>query len=166
MTRDCCPEVLFNRLKNVLAHPIQFPADIMIGKPEEMNAVRFNVLLPALVILHCPGITMAVAVNLDRELEPRTIEVENILINSVLAEESFAVHAAVSQLRPEDGLGFRHVATKAAAFFEIAMAVVDSGHCWRTPLNPPFKMKGGGWRAEKLNSGSQSTEPPRPTLQT
>ena len=57
--------------------------------------------LPLLVALFCFGKIMGLAIDLNGKLKTRTIEIENVLINTILAKEPFPMHLMVFKFDPK-----------------------------------------------------------------
>ena len=76
----------------------------MIPKSDDCNSfVREELLSP--LISHLPTtVVMSAAIQFDRKLRGRTVEIECVRINRVLPTEFIAREVAVSQMSPKNSL--------------------------------------------------------------
>jgi len=76
----------------------------MIPKSDDCNSFVREELLSRL-ISHLPTtVVMSAAIQFDRELRGRTVEIEGVRINWVLPTEFIAREVAVSQMSPKNSL--------------------------------------------------------------
>jgi hypothetical protein len=76
----------------------------MIPKPDDCNPfVREELLSPLISRLPTMAV-MSAAIQLDRELRGRTVEIECVRINRMLSTEFIACEVAIPQMSPENPL--------------------------------------------------------------
>jgi len=96
--------LLFERKPYCLQHTVEFFANLMVPKSDDCNSfVREELLSP--LISHLPTtVVMSTAIQFDRELRSRTVEIECVRINRVLRTELIAREVAVPQMSPKNSL--------------------------------------------------------------
>jgi len=92
MGRSVSIFVSFCAFVNHLKDAIYIVANIIIGKAHKMNTERFNILLPFVVIFLREIAIVTISINFDSELEFQTIEINYILIHTILPAKFESIH--------------------------------------------------------------------------
>ena len=111
----CTGLELSDSLGDLIEHCVEIIVDIFVHDAMKPDPKRFNVVLAATVVDPGEGSEMTVPVDLDRELQFRTIEVYDKLVDAVLPTEFVSEHLSVGEPHPENDLGLRKVTSQIAA---------------------------------------------------
>jgi hypothetical protein len=111
-----------------IQHRVKIVIDILVHHAKKPDPKRLNVMLAAEVINPGERCEMAVAVDFDCQLQFRAIEVDNKLVDAVLASELVAEHLPVGKVHPQQHFGRRDMASEIAASFLERGDVVMKGH--------------------------------------
>jgi hypothetical protein len=103
-----------DRLGNHLKHPVHVVVNILVREPHEADAERFDELLPSRILRLRLLREMAVAIEFDRQLDLRAIEVDAVRADAVLAAKPPAEQLLSAQAGSQQDLGRRHVLAQAA----------------------------------------------------
>ena len=87
--------MLFQRKPYCLQHTVEFFANLMIPKSDDCNSFGREELLSPLISHLAITVVMSAAIQFDRELRSRTVEIECLGINRVLPTEFVAREIAV-----------------------------------------------------------------------
>src|SRR6266436_5799497 len=97
--------MLFNPILNTPQNIPHVMLHISVVKSQNPQSKIFQISFTSLITMEF--VTVTLAINLNHELQPRTIEVDDVFVNRSLSQEGIAQHFAVFQLVPQKHLSQR-----------------------------------------------------------
>jgi hypothetical protein len=108
---------LFYFFVNHLAHSIKILAYIWIRSTKESDAICLHMFLSILIVFIRSSNIVWFSIDFYRKLQAWTIEIDNVLIDSVLTKKSFSMHLPIFQFRSKHHIRLWHVFTEVMLIF-------------------------------------------------
>ena len=116
-------------MPNLESHGFEFPAQLMIPKPQNFDALIFQEAGPLLISCAPLRKTMAATIEFNRELCLRAVEIEEVDATGVLPAKLELVEAAMAQQTPQTLFGIGGIFSKLA---RCGLGIKSARARWKT----------------------------------